>query len=425
MDKFKFAHLADVHLGAWREKNMKYLNRKHFSIIMEEIIKDKDIRFVLISGDLFHISQPDIEDIKLATKYFRKLKEEGKGVYVVPGSHDFSVDEKTFLSVLEEAGLCINTAKVEGNNDKIILIPTIDKSTGTIIYGMIGRRNGLEIEYYSRIKELKDIDKYKDSYVIFQMHSGVEEFLPPHLKEVKSLPSHLIPNRVNYYASGHIHYPAIKKLYQGTFVFPGPTFASSYSEIEMLKEGSYVVVEAYKNNGIWEEKIELRKVKVKEVITGKVNVDQLAFNEAQEKIIEWIKNNNIEDKIALLKVEGELSTGNISDIDMKTIKEKAKEKNPYIFKMNTSKLYSKEFEEIKEEVEGKSIEEIENQTVKNHLNQQNTNFDEEEMVKKLMHILAEEKGEEEGKEDYNTRVNKKAKRMLLDILRIEERIQEE
>ena len=59
----KFAHIADVHLGGWKQQPLQDLNFKSFEIALEISIKEK-VNFVLIAGDLFDTAYPPIETLK-------------------------------------------------------------------------------------------------------------------------------------------------------------------------------------------------------------------------------------------------------------------------------------------------------------------------------------------------------------------------
>jgi len=89
----KFAHLADCHVGGWREEKLRDLSidsfRKAITISIEE-----HVGFVLISGDLFNTSLPQIDLIKETAGILKKLKDKNISVYIIPGSHDYSPSGK-------------------------------------------------------------------------------------------------------------------------------------------------------------------------------------------------------------------------------------------------------------------------------------------------------------------------------------------
>jgi len=100
----KFAHLADAHLGAWRDPKIRDLNTKSFIIAMDRCMSES-VDFILIAGDLFNTSFPPIDCLKIAAQKLKQVKDAGIPVYVIPGSHDYSPSGKTILDVLDEAGL--------------------------------------------------------------------------------------------------------------------------------------------------------------------------------------------------------------------------------------------------------------------------------------------------------------------------------
>ena len=56
----KFAHMADVHLGSWKQQPMQDLNLQSFQQAIDTCIKEK-VEFVLIAGDLFDSAYPPID----------------------------------------------------------------------------------------------------------------------------------------------------------------------------------------------------------------------------------------------------------------------------------------------------------------------------------------------------------------------------
>ena len=106
----KFAHLADCHLGGWRQEELQTINFQSFQKVVQ-IILEQNLDFVLISGDLFDSAYPSIEILKESFAEFKKLHDAKIPVYLIAGSHDFSSSGKTFLDVLEKAGFCKNVFK--------------------------------------------------------------------------------------------------------------------------------------------------------------------------------------------------------------------------------------------------------------------------------------------------------------------------
>ena len=103
----KFAHTSDCHIGGWREEELKKVNLASFQLMIDTCIKEH-VGFLLIAGDLFDTSIPQIDTIKEVANQLNRLKEENIDVYIIPGSHDHSPSGKTMIGVLEKAGLCHN-----------------------------------------------------------------------------------------------------------------------------------------------------------------------------------------------------------------------------------------------------------------------------------------------------------------------------
>ena len=144
----KFAHLADVHLGGWRQGPMQEMNFDSFRFAIDKCIERK-VNFILIAGDLFDSAYPPIEILKETFAEFRKLKEAKIPVFLIPGSHDYSVSGKSFLDVLEKGGFCKNVYDAEFLEEEIRLNPTIHE--GIAIYGYPGKKSGLEINDLRKI----------------------------------------------------------------------------------------------------------------------------------------------------------------------------------------------------------------------------------------------------------------------------------
>ncbi|MDO8517606.1 MAG: DNA repair exonuclease, partial [Nanoarchaeota archaeon] len=140
----RFAHLADCHLGSWRQEELQKLNFESFKKAVETCINEK-LDFILISGDLFDSAYPPIEILKETFAEFKKIKDANIPVFLIAGSHDFSASGKTFLDVLEKAGFCKNIEDFEVEEDgRIKLKPFIFGEVA--IFGYSGKKSGMEIE---------------------------------------------------------------------------------------------------------------------------------------------------------------------------------------------------------------------------------------------------------------------------------------
>ena len=236
----KFAHLADCHIGSWRDPKLKDISTVAFQKAIDKCMEE-NVDFILISGDLFNTSLPRIDNLKTVVGTFKQLKEKNIQVYIIPGSHDYSPSGKTMLDVLENAGLFINVVKGEEIDGKLKLNFTIDKKTGTKITGMLGKRYSLEKEYYKNL--ILDNLENEDGYKIFMFHSGIDELKPEDMQNIITQPLSLLPKNFNYYAGGHVHIVKDTKIEgYGTIAYPGPLFPNSFSELEKLETGGFYII---------------------------------------------------------------------------------------------------------------------------------------------------------------------------------------
>ncbi|MFH1506759.1 MAG: metallophosphoesterase, partial [archaeon] len=69
----KFAHIADCHVGSWRDPKLKDVSIDAFIKAIDLCI-EKQVDFVLISGDLFHTALPGIDSLKTVVKKLKGLQ---------------------------------------------------------------------------------------------------------------------------------------------------------------------------------------------------------------------------------------------------------------------------------------------------------------------------------------------------------------
>ena len=394
----KFAHLADCHVGSWRDPRLKDISTKAFTMAINTCIK-KQVDFIIIAGDLFNTSFPRLDSLKSVTGKLRELKEKDIGVYIVPGSHDYSPSGKTILDVLEEAGLFINVFKGSIEDNKLKLNFTIDKKTGTKLTGILGKRGTLEKAYYENL-HTKHLEEEK-GYKIFIFHSAIDELKPKEMENVISQPISLLPKNFDYYAGGHVHIVENKKLENyGTLAYPGPLFPNSFSELEKLESGGFYIIED--DNLTWEP------IQVHNVYKIKIDCTSLTPEQVTQKIYDQIEKKEFIDTIVLIRLHGKLD-GKPSDINFRTIFGKIYNKSAYFVMRSTTQLTSKDFEEIKLDVS--NVENIEESLIKEHLGQHEIE-DEENLIKNLIKTLDSEKDESERNQDFENRIKGELNKVL-------------
>ncbi|MBW2976164.1 DNA repair exonuclease [Candidatus Woesearchaeota archaeon] len=400
----KFAHIADCHIGSWRDPKLKDVSTIAFSKAIEKCI-DENVDFILISGDLFNTSLPRIENLKAVVSTFNSLKKLGIPVYLIAGSHDYSPSGKTMLDVLEAAGLFTNVTKGEEENGKLKLSFTIDKKTGAKITGMLGKRYSLEKGYYENLV-LDNLEK-EEGYKIFMFHSGIDELKTEDTEHMLSQPLSLLPKNFDYYAGGHVH--AVKEAKidgYGLIAYPGPLFPNSFSELEKLEIGGFYIVE--NNKPKWYPIQVYNICKITKDCNGKKP------EEVCNEIINEIKGKEFNNTIVLIRLFGSLSSGKPHDIGFKEIFSMLYGKSAYFVMKNTNALTTEEFEEIK--IDTNSVEETESALIKEHLGQIKVSGmgtkKEEFLTKEMMRLLSAEKHEGETNPDFEKRIKEEMGKVL-------------
>lgn len=398
----KFTHLADCHIGSWRDPKLRNVSTKAFIQAVDKSVEE-DVDFVIIAGDLFNTSFPRLDNLKVVVQKFKQLKDKDIPVYIVPGSHDYSPSGRTMLDVLEEAGLFTNVFKGEVKEDKLHLNFTIDKKTGAKITGMLGKMGALEKKYYEKLN--KDHLEKEEGYKVFIFHSGLEEFKPKEMEKLELHPLSLLPKNFNYYAGGHVHYVFQKEEEgYGTIAYPGPLFPNSFSELEKLERGGFYIVE--NGESTW------HPLQIHNVFKVFVNCKHKNPEQVKGEILGQVSGKEFYNTIVMIRLHGALETGKPSDINLKEIFDLLYDKSAYFVMKNTSKLTSKEFEEIK--VDASSVEEIESTLIKEHADQLQMCSDQngEELAKSMMDALSIEKQEGETFSDFSRRLREDALKLL-------------
>lgn len=400
----RFAHLADCHIGGWRDPKLKDISLKAF-IRAIDICIDKKVDFILIAGDLFNTSLPSIDGLKEVTKKLKELADLGIKVYMIAGSHDFSPSGKTMLDVLENAGLIVNVAKGKEVEGKLKLEFTVDEKTDAKIAGMIGKKGGLEKGYYEALIR-EDLEK-EEGYKIFMFHSLLSELKPKDMEKADSQPVSLLPKNFSYYAGGHPHFVLSKKIEgYGTIAYPGPLFPNNFAELEKLERGGFYIVEG--------DKAEWQPIQIYNVHKISIECEHKTPKQIEEEIFKDISNKEFNNTIITIRLQGILESGKISDIDFKSIFDMLYDKSAFFVMKNTSGLSTKEFEEIK--IESSSAEETEERLIEEHLGKIKVDgMDkdrEKDTIKALIRTLDTDREEGEKVSDFEQRIKLESDRIL-------------
>lgn len=379
----RFAHLADCHLGSWRQPELNALNFQSFQKAINICMK-KNVDFILIAGDLFDSAYPSIDTLKETFREFRKLKESKIPVFIIAGSHDYSASGKTFLDVLEKSGFCKNVSSFEEKNGFIVLQPTIYKNAA--IYGYPGKKSCLEVDELEKMK-LEDAPGF---FKILMLHTTLRSVIPN--PKVKSVDDAKLPN-VNYFALGHLHINYIKN----NKVYPGPIFPNNLPELEELKGGSFCIFD----NG----RIEKQDLKIKDVLV--INYSTNNMLKATSEILNILEKETLNDKIVILRLSGIIEQGKTSDIDFAKIESVARKKGAYTVIKNTSRLSVSE-PDLKMDII--DAEDIEAKIIKKFQEANHSKFN--LIISPLIKILQIEKNDDERSAVFEERLLSETRKLL-------------
>lgn len=216
----KIAHLADTHLGyrqyglIEREKDFY----ESFRRIIDDII-DKNVDYVIHSGDLFEQAKPPIEALLVAQQCFEKLFENNIPVYVIAGNHDvvqksgIVIPQKLYES--EKFHILNNDNRIMELEDNIVLcgLPYYPKHVEKYLKGVLH-------EIYEEVKNYP--------YKILMLHGSTSK----HFQLECEFELDTIPEGFDYYAMGHLHKRIIEKNFkEGILSYPGSTEIKGRDEI--------------------------------------------------------------------------------------------------------------------------------------------------------------------------------------------------
>lgn len=404
---FSYAHLADLHLGSWREPKIRDLSLRAFFLALDSCLQKK-VNFLLIAGDFFNTSLPSLDLLKKITKKLKELQEKNIPIYIIAGSHDFSPSGKTILDVLENAGLLQNVCRgsVHEETKELHLKFTVDPSTGAKITGILGRRGLLDQTYYKNLARLHLEEE--PGYKIFLFHTSISEMLPKHLTMVESQPLSFFPKNFQYYAGGHIHHPFKLEQNGSIYTYPGALFPDNFAELEKYGHGGYyyVTVTAGQQEIVW---IPLEIIKHLPLsLHGRYPSPEAITQELYTQFL----NKDLTNTLITIRLSGILEQGKVSEINFKEIFSQLYQQGAYFVMKNTVKLSTEDFSEIK--IDSSDPENIEENIIKEHLQQIKLfNPDEElNLTKTLLKILNTSKKEGENTTDFQERITSELNQIL-------------
>ncbi|MEM0475170.1 MAG: metallophosphoesterase [Candidatus Norongarragalinales archaeon] len=410
-----FAHLADVHLGAFRDSKLRELNLEAFKRCLTECIEARKrgaLDFIVIAGDLFHVALPEMRIVDEATKAMKAASDAGLRLYLVYGSHDYSPTAASIIDVLASAGVLRKIHSDDAAHPEIV----VDEATGALLAGACARSLGLEASFFEKANwsEFERATPPK----IFVFHSAIDEHKPSFLACSEGIPLARFPKGCAYYAGGHVHSRAeIDETARGygKIVFPGPLFAADYRDLEQASRESpgYYVVEI--SGGT--PRIEFKPVRLADVVSIEFNAAGKSAFEVNRELLEKTSVIDAAGKIVLLRVFGVLREGKPSEVDFASVRKAFVEQGVKTVCINHAQLAAREA--VVQRAQGASRSEIEERVfasaaaafkTKNAFLKENS----VQIARELLRVLSCQRFEEvkEKKADYEARLVREASKIL-------------
>ncbi|NJF24862.1 exonuclease SbcCD subunit D [Thermococcus sp. Bubb.Bath] len=244
----KFAHIADVHLGReqFNQPFRYYDYLKVFREAIERAVKER-VDFILIAGDLFHVSRPSPKTIRDAIEVLELPKKRGIPVFAIEGNHDKTIRETSVFDLLEHLGL-LHTVGLRKEPGKGEFIRSKKLSENRyLVWGQVGDLEIHGLRHHTRwqlirndgaVNVLKAL--FKGRKGILMLHQAVDYLAKdtPY-QDAFDLKLSELPDGFSYYALGHIHVRRIADPSQtglsGPIVYPGSL------ERTEVREASHII----------------------------------------------------------------------------------------------------------------------------------------------------------------------------------------
>jgi len=425
----RFAHFGDTHIGAWRDQKLKEMNMQAFIKALDVCVEEK-VDFVIIAGDLFDSTLPDLALVHKTAEKIKEVKDRGINFYLTYGSHDFAANSFSMIDILNVTDLFTKVVNVEEIDGKLHLDFTADSKTGAKITGLSGRKLGLEKKYF----ELLDTTNLENEkgFKIFVFHNAIVEVRSASANYSEGVPLSCFPKGFDYYAGGHVHENMKRTIKDyGIITFPGCLFGATFTDLEITAKGEkrgFFIVD-------FEDKVtnvRFVEVKISQVFLKEIDATKKTPNQVAEILQKIVNDADVKGKIALLKVSGELLTGKTSDINFNEIRQTLYNREAIVANINHYNLSTAE-KTSSGQIKGENRQEIEQKILSDMVKTFKIDPSlKESLKKKLQKVLSDEAGvsfaetllnmlkveqaEGETKRDFEERV----RRNILHLLNLEE-----
>jgi DNA repair exonuclease SbcCD nuclease subunit len=229
---------------------------------------------------------------------------------------------------------------------------------------------------------------------------------------MESIPVSLLPKGFDYYASGHVH-RRTESGFAGyeRVVFPGALFGGYSKDLEDSakgeKRGFYLVSFDDKV-----EEVKFMEVSVCDFEYFEYDVSDRNSVQAKKDLLDKLSKIEVENKIVVVKIKGELSGGKTSDISSSEIRDLLKENGALGVIINRYGLSSRDYASVR--AVGDDVPTIENRLLRENIGAVKVSIEElkadkgAKLAQDLLKVLRQAQKLNETKKDYVERVQKHA-----------------
>lgn len=256
----KFIHLADLHLGKNVNGYSMIEDQKYALNKIIELLDRKEVRVLLIAGDVYQNSVPSAEAMRVFDDFISRLSKMGVTVLIIAGNHD-SADRLAYASsILTSADVHISSP-YRGSIEKV----TLTDEYGPINFYLFPYIRPHDVKGYFEDKEistfseaiqavLESIEVNEAERNIILSHQFILNAEQSESEEIYAGTAEAVADiyydKFDYVALGHIHKK--QNFLNGKLRYPGALLKYASSEsgydktislVEIAEKGSLSIVE--------------------------------------------------------------------------------------------------------------------------------------------------------------------------------------
>jgi DNA repair exonuclease SbcCD nuclease subunit len=258
---FRFTHISDTHLGS-RQYSIKEREDDFYEAFTEsvQIALDRDVDFVVHSGDLFDEHRPDNRALSVFRDNILKLQARNIPFYMIMGDHDRpKKDDIPASKIFDFLGV-----KVLGMEEYESILHI--NGSEQILIGGISNMKGMRRERLRSQYERANFEAAENKMAVLLSHQAISPYF---ISEQCEATSEELPVNFNYMAFGHIHNRLEKKIGNSIFSYAGSTEIKSTNEIDFyMRHGKSINMVSVENDQTSVEKIGLRSVRPQVMVQG-------------------------------------------------------------------------------------------------------------------------------------------------------------